>query len=513
MTIDPRIGQRFTVGFDGLTAPDYILDWLQKGRIGGIILFARNVKDPQQLAALTRSLHEASPTPILIGIDQEGGMVARLRQSQGFTESPGAMALAATQDKLHDTEAVSRMLADEMRSLGINWTYAPVLDLSYNADNPTVGTRSFGIDPQQVGELAAQATKGFQAGGVMACAKHFPGLGNTSIDSHLDLPSLDTPLDQLLENDLVPYQHVIDANIASIMTTHTIYSALDSEHPATLSEHVIHNLLRKQLGYSGVVVTDCLEMHAISKHYGQGESAVLGILAGVDILLISHTRSHQEAAFTAVDEAIQTGRITQENLDAAYERIMAMKAQYAIDATAINPANVNTEAHKQLALEVAKSAVSLAGQLPSLEGKRIGVIEFSSRRTSNVMEITDLTDLGHAIQNQLSVEEIVSLHGADPTESHLSQAEALAARVDVLLVATRNAHSNPTQQQLAQKFIKAAPESILLALRNPYDVDVIQADTALCTFGDSAPSLEAAALALKGAYQPTGQRPATAKVG
>ncbi len=513
MTVDPRIGQRFTVGFEGLTAPDYILDWLQKGRIGGVILFARNVQSPEQLAALTRSLHEASETPILIGIDQEGGMVARLRQTQGFTESPGAMALAATQDKLHDTEAISQMLADEMRSLGINWTYAPVVDLSYNADNPTVGTRSFGIDPQQVGELAAQATKGFQAGGVMACAKHFPGLGNTSVDSHLDLPSLDAPLEQLLENDLVPYQHVIDASIASIMTTHTIYSALDRQHPATLSDTVIQDLLREQLGYSGVVVTDCLEMHAITKHYGQGEAAVLGILAGVDILLISHTRSHQETAFAAVDEAVQSGRISQENLNTAYERIMAMKSAYAIDAAAINPAAVNTDAHKKLALEAAKSAVSLIGGLPSLEGKRIGVIEFSARQHTELLEEIDLTDFGRAIHQYLSVDESVALHPARPTEAQLNQAQALAQQVDILLVATRNAHSNPTQQEFAQKFLKAAPEAILLALRNPYDVDVIQANAALCTFGDSAPSLEAAALALRGDYQPGGQRPATAKVG
>jgi len=513
MTIDPRIAQRFTVGFDGLTAPDYILDWLQSGRIGGIILFARNVQSPEQLATLTRSLHEASETPILIGIDQEGGMVARLRQSQGFTESPGAMALAATQDKLQQTETISRMLADEMRSLGINWTYAPVVDLSYNADNPTVGTRSFGIDPQQVGELAAHATQGFQAGGVMACAKHFPGLGNTSVDSHLDLPSLDAPLDQLLVNDLVPYQHVIDANIASIMTTHTIYSALDSKYPATLSEIVIQDVLRKQLGYSGVVVTDCLEMHAITKHYGQGEAAVLGILADVDILLISHSRSHQEAAFAAVEEAVQAGRITQKNLDTAYERIMAIKAQYAIDAATINAAAVNTEAHKQLALEAAKSAVSLAGELSSLEGKRIGVIEFSARQHTELLEEIDLTDFGRAIHQHMTIDEIVALHPARQTESQLDQVLALAARVDVLLVATRNAHSNPTQQQLAQKVIQAAPETVLLALRNPYDVDIIQVEPALCTFGDSAPSLEAAALALKGDYQPAGQRPASAKVG
>ena len=169
MTLEEKIGQMFAVGFEGLTAPQHILDWLAEGRVGGIILFARNVDTPAQVAALTASLHLAAKTPILIGIDQEGGTVARMRT--GFSESPGVMALSsAIDDAEARVERVSRVLGTELRALGINWDYAPVVDISYNADNPSVGTRSFGSDKERVSRLAAAAVRGFQSGGVAACA-------------------------------------------------------------------------------------------------------------------------------------------------------------------------------------------------------------------------------------------------------------------------------------------------------------------------------------------------------
>lgn len=514
-TFDKRLGQRFMVGFEGLTAPQYILDWLAEGRIGGVIFFARNVESPQQLADLCRSLHEASETPIFIAIDQEGGMVARMRQRQGFTESSGAMALAAAQNSRDLTESISRVLADEMCAVGINWTFAPVLDLSYNAENPTVGTRSFGRNPKLVGELAAAATRGFQAGGVMACAKHFPGLGNTSIDSHLDLPTLDTPIEQLTSQDLEPYRHVVDANIASIMTTHTVFTELDTDYPATLSPHIITNLVREELGFEDLVITDCLEMHAITKHYGEGESSVLALAAGVDIALVSHTKSHQEAAFEAAMQAVADGRISDTNLQTAHERIQRMKAQYTIDTQQIDPELVNTEANRQKALTAAQAGISMNGisdYLPLSDSDRIAVVEFASYMDSEVMERDEPTSFAGLFLNHLPNAETVALHAIHPTETQLAEAKALVQRVDKVVVVTRNAHMVEAQQNAAQQFLSTDVPSFLLALRNPYDADVLQADTTLCTFGDSIPSLEAAALALVGDFIPSGKRPIIAQV-
>ena len=514
-TFDKRLGQRFMVGFEGLTAPQYILDWLAEGRIGGVILFARNVESPKQLADLCRSLHEASETPIFIAIDQEGGMVARMRQRQGFTECSGAMPLAAANNNLELTENMSRVLADEMCAVGINWTFAPVVDLSYNAENPTVGTRSFGRDPKLVGELAAAATRGFQAGGVMACAKHFPGLGNTSIDSHLDLPTLDTPLEQLTSQDLEPYRHVVDANIASIMTTHTVFSELDTDYPATLSPHIIANLVRDELGFDDLVITDCLEMHAITKHYGEGESSVLALVSGVDVALISHTKSHQEVAFEAAMQAVKDGRINEANLQTAYERIQRMKAQFAIDTQHIDPELVHTEANRQKSLAAAQAGISINGNteyLPLGDHERIGVIEFASYMDSEVMERNEPTSFAGLVLKHFPNAEIVALHAINPTETQLAETQALIQRVDKVLIVTRNAHMIDAQRNATRQFLSTDIPTILLALRNPYDADVLEADTTLCTFGDSMPSLEAAVLALVGDFVPTGKRPVAAQV-
>jgi beta-N-acetylhexosaminidase len=512
-TIDPRIGQRFCVGFHGLTAPDYILDWLRTGRIGGVILFARNIESPQQLAELTRTLHAASKTPILIGIDQEGGMVARLRQRQGFTESPGAMALAATPYNTRQTETMSRILGIEMRTLGINWTFAPVLDLSYNAANPTVGTRSFGRDPQQIGALATSAARGFQAAGVVACAKHFPGLGNTAIDSHVDLPHLDIATADLIARDLAPYRQVIAADVGSIMTTHTIFSALDDQHPATLSPVIIRQLVREELGFDGVIATDCLEMQAITKHYGAGESAVLAILADVDILLVSHTVERQEEAIAAVTEAIASGRITDAHLNASNERIQRLKHAYAIQPRAIDASNINQVTHRTQALRIAKQAVAIDGTLPAIdETVRVGVVEFASYMDSDVMEREEPTSFAQRLLEQVPHAEIVALHGVHPTDAQRDRARAIAAAVDVLVIVTRNAHSLPQQHDLARELLAAHEQTILVALRNPYDADQLTATATLLTFGDSTPSLQAATQALVGAYDPAGVRPVAAEV-
>ncbi|MBC7870688.1 MAG: beta-N-acetylhexosaminidase, partial [Chitinophagaceae bacterium] len=322
-----HIGNLFMFGFHGTTAPDYLLAWLHEGKVGGVILFARNVENPQQLAVLTAQLHNAASQPILIAIDQEGGTVARLRGD--FLESPSAMALSNT-DAAENAETAYGLLAAEMRHLGIIWDYAPVVDITYNRDNPTVGTRSFGTNPDRVGLYASHAVRGLQSERIAACAKHFPGLGNTTIDTHLALPTLDTPLEHLIATDLAPYRAVIDENIASIMTTHTKFLALDEEHPATLSPVIVKRLLRDALQYEGVVTTDCMEMKAIADNYGAGESAVLAILAGIDIVLFSHTPTMQQQAFEAVTEAMNSGRIPAHFVQQANERREKLIAQFAI---------------------------------------------------------------------------------------------------------------------------------------------------------------------------------------
>ncbi|MBK9123756.1 MAG: beta-N-acetylhexosaminidase [Chloroflexi bacterium] len=504
-SIEHQMGQRLVVGFHGLTAPDYLLEWLDAGRVGGVILFQRNVDSPEQLAALTRSLHAAARMPLLIGIDQEGGEVARLRGR--FTEAPSAMALAAGGGQY--AEAVAGVLAEEMRALGINWNFAPVLDISHNAANPSLGTRSPGAYPRLVGEIAAAQVVGYQAARVAACAKHFPGLGDTDIDTHVALPSIDTPLDGLIDTDLMPYRAVIEAGVASIMTTHTIFAALDPALPATLSPSIVPALLRQTLGFDGVVTTDCLEMGAITAHHSPAESAALAAAAGVDLILFSHTREVQEEAYRGLVEAARSGRVSEENRTESLRRIQAMKGAYAITEPP-RPESIRTEPHVETMISASKAGVQLVraqGVVPLPEHVSVALVEFPSIHDSDVFDATGHTGLATRLLARRPDATVVAL-SPSLLDEDMEEALSAARRAGVTILATRSIHLSPEHIRLAAAVLSAAHISVLVALRNPYDVGVLpEADAALCSFGGAEPQLDAVVGALFGDFVPTGSAP------
>ncbi len=509
MSIEDRVGQMLMGGFHGLTAPEYFLEWLRAGRIGSVILFARNVESPAQLAELTAQLHSAAKYPLMIAIDQEGGTVARLRD--GFTESPGAMALSSIgHDAEAVTEEVSGILAREMQALGINWTFAPSVDVSYNADNPTVGTRSFGADHERVAALASAAVRGFQANGVAACAKHFPGLGATAIDTHLALPRLDTDVAQLMAVDLLPYRQAIVAGLATVMTTHTIFTTLDTEHPATLSEKIIGPLLRDELGFEGVVTTDCMEMKAIDDHYHVSGSVVRAAQAGVDVIIFSHTADKQSTAYDHLLEAVRRGDVSEAQVNAANARIAALKARFS--AKPANITQVYTSEHRDTVLSAAKAALTAlrteAGTLPiqADDPRRVVLVEFASGVDSIVQEEKTRTSLGAFISARLPKVEVIILP-TTPAEAEVSGTREQVNQADVVIVATRNAHLNTAQTSAVRALSDTSARVVLLALRNPYDASLISDGTVISTAGDSLPSLEAVTMALTGEVTPSGQLP------
>lgn len=509
MSLEEKIGQMMIVGFHGLEPPPYLLEWLAAGRIGGVILFARNIDSPAQVAALTQACHEAAARPILIAIDQEGGVVARLRV--GFTESPGAMALGAA-DSEELAEAVSAALGAEMRALGINWNLAPAVDLTHNIHNPSVGVRSLGVDPQRVARLGVAQVRGFQRAGVAATAKHFPGKANTPVDPHVSLPVIEGPLDDMWDTDLVPFRAVSEAGIASMMITHVQFKSLEPEHPSTLSPRIIQDLLRDKIGFAGVVSTDCMEMGAVTNKYGAGESAVLAALAGASTILFSHTRERQEEAYRAVLGAAHTGRLSEQQIDAAVDKILAMKDRYAIT-SAPAPDVIRQPEHIAITAQAARAGtVPLAaepGVLPLGAGKgTIALVEFASHLDSDALEDSGHTGFATLLRARLPGLQSVGLAPVTPSEQALARARALAASADVLILATRNAHLNPSQQAVAQELLGQGKKRVLLCLRNPYDAGVlVGASTVLCTCGDSAPSLAAAVDALMGDFVPNARLP------
>ncbi len=496
MNLEQQVGQCFLVGFAGTSAPPYLLEWLAAGRVGGVILFARNVESPAQLAALTQSLHEAALAPILIGIDQEGGTVARLRGA--FTEGPAAMALANTGDP-HAAETAYRLLGQEMRELGINWDYAPVVDLAYNHENPTVGTRSFGRSAAQVGRFARAAVRGLQGAQVAACAKHFPGLGNTAVDSHLALPTVDVTLEHLLEHDLEPYRQVIAEGVASIMTTHTRFPTLDAQHPATVSPVIVRQLLREALGFDGVVTTDCMEMRGIADHYTPSESAIMALLGDVDIVLVSHTPATQEAAMRGVLEAVQQGRIPLSRIQQANVRRARLLAQVVMPHVDIS--RVGSPERRRMMEEIAARGLSLLkGRLPAITfDQQVAFVEFASALESEVMEAGGQT----GIQQQLAALGLTPRYVAlQPIGDDLRMEQALAAAREaaITIIATRNAHLLPDQAERARQIAAQARTVVHLCLRTPYDAGLFDAAAVLATCGDGQPQLAAALRALRGDF-------------
>ncbi len=504
LTLEEKIGQMLVVGFHGHEPPRHILDWLREGRIGGVILFARNIDIPGQVAELTGALHEAARWPILVAIDQEGGVVARLRE--GFTESPGAMALGAADDpKL--TEEVSAVLGAEMRALGINWNLAPAIDLTHDIRNPSVGVRSLGSDPLHVRRHALAQVRGFQGAGVAATAKHFPGKANTPVDPHVMLPVIEGPLSDMWDTDLVPFRAVCDAGVAAVMITHVQFKALEPVYPSTLSPAIIQGLLRRDMGYRGLVTTDCMEMKAVTDAYGPGESAVQAARAGANTVLFSHSREYQEAAYDALLEAARTGRLPMERVDYSMERINEVKERFASGSRP--PLTVIRQpSHLETVERAARAGTVLLRDKPSLlpfmPEARVAVIEFaSSLEKEGVKQGNETAFVKHLRDRELIVE-AASMDYSTPNEGQLGHAERLVEDMDALVLATRNAHLYPVQLEAADRLIAVGKPCVLVCLRNPYDAGELDVGSVLLTLGDAAPSLGAAAEALVGGYEPTG---------
>jgi len=286
--LEPAAAACVFPGFDGLTVPEWLGRGLADG-LGGVVLFARNVRDPEQLAALTASLRAERPE-LLIAVDEEGGDVTRLEAATG-SSFPGNLALGAVDD-VELTRRVGAGIGGELASVGVNLDLAPVADVIVDPANPIVGVRSFGSDPQLVARHVAAFVAGLQGVGVAACAKHFPGHGETVADSHLELPTAEADRETLLARALPPFSAAVDAGVRAVMTAHIRFPALDDE-PATLSAGLI-GMLRSQLGFAGLVLTDALEMQAISRTVGLEEGGVLALAAGADALCLGADRTPSE---------------------------------------------------------------------------------------------------------------------------------------------------------------------------------------------------------------------------
>lgn len=342
MTVEEKVGQLLVAGIEGLEPGADGIQAVAEYRVGGVILFGRNVESGAQLVALTNGLKvlNEAQVPLLLCVDQEGGRVDRMPPEVADLPAAYRFGQIADPDQRMDAcFALGQALAAQCAAFGFNLDFAPVMDIWSNPDNTVIGDRAFGSDLEAVTCAANETAWGILSGGVIAAAKHFPGHGDTAVDSHYGLPVVNKTVEELLDFELVPFRQAMDSTcvygaaggdsaIPVLMVGHILVTALDAEHPASLSHPVVTGLLRQELGFDGVVCTDDLTMAAVSDTYGMGEAAVLAVEAGCDLLLVCHEADNLTAARDALLAAVDSGRLSMERLDESVYRLLSLKLNW-----------------------------------------------------------------------------------------------------------------------------------------------------------------------------------------
>ncbi|MEC0124197.1 beta-N-acetylhexosaminidase [Paenibacillus pabuli] len=544
LSLEQRVGQMFMCGFHGQHADEQIHTLIRDYHVGGVIYFRRNVGSVDQLTRLSADLQaiaaQSGELPLMISVDQEGGMVARI-DKEGVTQVPGNMALGAT-GKPDYTLECAQILGRELKSIGIDMNLAPVVDVNNNVLNPVIGVRSYGENAESVALHGAAAIKGYQSQGIAATAKHFPGHGDTAVDSHLGMVTVPHDRDRLEQIELLPFRRAIEAGVDAIMTAHVIFPTIEPEPmPATLSRKVLTGLLREEMGFDGIIITDCLEMHAISKPYGVAEAAIRAVEAGADLVLVSHTLQDQISAVEAVVEAVQTGRIAEATVNRALERIIAWKAarcgqwgNYLVsleadDAVAAVPDRTDVgelfftlqdkdESPRSLASiestlnEIASNSITVVhddGLLPLNPEQDVYVIWPEVVQRTEVDEPWSHTDsLGVALAQRRSgvrehkITTQPSYDEADRILKDVSDADQI-----IVCTYTSAGHLPKGQQRLVEK-LSEKYSLIVVALRNPYDLlEIPKPGSYVCTYENTPAVVRTLSLVLTGELQSTGSLP------
>jgi beta-N-acetylhexosaminidase len=357
------------VGFDGLTAPTELLDRIARSEVGGVMLFRPNIESPAQVAALVMALRQASPAaaPLVVSVDQEGGLVQRLRSP--LTVWPDMASVAAAGD-VQRTRAVGRALGGELAALGIGWNFAPVLDVHTNPRNPVIGNRAFGSKVETVTDFALAFWRGLHDAGLLGCGKHYPGHGDTQADSHLELPRVEHGDERLRAVELAPFAAAARAGMEAIMTAHVLYPAWDERAPATLSRRISHAILRGELGFTGMLVSDDLGMRAVADHYAVEDLVVESLLAGVDHFLVREPLDRQVRASEALIKAGEAREDVRARIEESAERVACFKAKLHVPmplpAEAL-AAVLGTEEHRSLSASFPRLAAPSAVASPVVD--------------------------------------------------------------------------------------------------------------------------------------------------
>ncbi len=509
--LESLVGQSLMLTFAGSSATPELLDALAQTRPAGVVLFADNIQNPAGVHDLIRTLQAEAARlglpPLLVAVDQEGGIVSRLPEP--FTTVPSQMAQAATGNS-DAAYACAQITARQLRAVGINLNFAPVLDVNCNPANPVIGTRSFSGDPDVVTRFGLAALRSYRDAGVIATVKHFPGHGDTDIDSHLGLPVVRHDLAHLKQVELAPFAAAAQAGVPAVMSAHVVLEALD-EFPATLSAEVLTGLLRRDLGFDGVVFTDDLTMRAITDRYGLTEATVRAKTAGADVVLLAvRSLDEQIAVARALHEAVASGALPSTPFEAAAGRLDRLRAAYGLSGDV--PSFVELEltlADDALAIARRSITVVRGGErLPLPVGTRLALIDCLLPRWSRVEEAVERAALLRGLVEEAFPAATSVAVDPEPTVDDLAKARHLAAAADMVLLVTRDAQRIAHQAQLGHELVTSGVQLIHAAVRGPYDGEVIPGTpTTLVTYGDPPVSLRALVDILAGRAKPEGTLP------
>lgn len=488
LTLEQKIGQMLMFAFHGTEYNEQISAFLSEFHLGGVVYFYRNIKGIVQAADLNGKIQSEAKIPLFIGIDQEGGAVLRIME--GITPLPGAMALASAPSG--DIYRVARAVGRDLKKLGFNLNFAPVADINNNPRNPVINSRSYGDDPSSVSERVAQAGLGFQDSLVLPTVKHFPGHGDTAVDSHLGLPVVNKGVEELSRVELAPFRRAIDAGIDGVMMSHILFPALDEKFPASLSYNIITGLLKKRMGFNGLIVTDSLTMGAIAKNYSTEDVIRLGVNAGNDVLIFCGRAelSEQRNIYQTFLKLVKENEISEARIDESVRKILRLKEKYV--SREIDPDSVGPAEEREFADRLQAESITLVrnrGLIPLSPDKRVLVL-FPRLK---IFSLIDNEDQNYkSLGNFLPYEEIII-----DDETNLQDIACQSENYDIILLATYNVCAGDRQQQLFEALEKS--KTVVVALRSPYDIMHLPgAENYICIYEATEHSLRHLSLCLLG---------------
>ena len=505
LSLEQKVGQLMSIAFHGTKITAAVEAMIRQRAIGGLVLRTENAPDAATLAKLTADLQaiarDAKLPPLLLSIDHEGGPVIRI--AKGMTIVPGQMALAATPEPLGAIKMANLITSSELRANGVFWNLAPDADVNDEPRNPIIGNRSFGSDPQRVAQLVSQSVTVYRAERMFPTAKHFPGHGATTVDSHSGLPQIDSDRRRLDAVELVPFKAAIAAGVQAIMSAHIVVPALAPTpgRPVTLSKKVMTDLLRGELGFQGLILTDDLEMGALSA-IGQPRAGLMAFEAGADHLLFRFDESAQIEGHRLIVDAVRRGRIPAARLDASLMRFLAAKIGQGLYEVP-QPVSIDLEQNGRNAMDLARQTITLLtndGVLP-LRGKVLALGALAADIATVVGDSDLATELA-ALRPNTTPRKF-----AQVTDAFIATAVADARAHDAVVVGVADIGVNDDQRKLVSALAAVKP-TVMVSLRAPYDALYVSGVAAIvCAYGGRVPTLRAVAEIVTGARKPVGKLP------